>query len=379
MSWSIKLFKIKGIEIKVHLTFVLILAWAAYRWSSSTSADWQGALFGVVATLLLFTAVTLHELGHSFQALKFGVGVRGITLMPLGGVAEMVEIPRKPSQELRIALAGPLVNFTIAAVLVGLGVLLQAGSVISLQELSQSLGQASWPGMLAYLTAANLALGAFNLIPAFPMDGGRILRALLAMKIDYSRATAIAVNVGQGIAWALGLWGFMSGSYTLVLIAIFVWMGASQEGKQLEVKDALNDITVGKAMTRQPLALKPEDSLERAVDLILSTSQVDFPVLRSQDNTVAGLLGEAELLKGLRADGGSTPVLRYMRTQFPTAVATEPLFDAQQRMTEQRVKAMPVVDSQGRLAGLLTTADVNEAIRLLSASPRLHPAAGQTA
>lgn len=376
MSWSIKLFKIKGIDVKVHLTFVLILAWAAYRWSSITSAGWQGALFGVVATLLLFTAVTLHELGHSFQALKFGVGVRGITLMPLGGVAQLAEIPKKPSQELRIALAGPLVNFTIAGLLVGLGALLQVRSVITLQELSQSLGQVSWSGMLAYLTMANLALGVFNLIPAFPMDGGRVLRALLAMKLDYSRATSIAVNVGQGIAWLLGLLGFLNGSYTLVLIAIFVWMGASQEGKQLDVKDVLREIKVGQAMTRQPLALYPEDSLERAVELILSTSQVDFPVIRAQDGSLAGLLSEAELLKGLRADGGSAAVSRFMRTQFPTATSAEPLFNAQQRMSVQRVGAMPVVDRRGRLVGLLTAADVNEAYRLLSAGLRLAPVAG---
>jgi Zn-dependent protease/predicted transcriptional regulator len=375
MSWSIKLFKIRGIDVKVHLTFVLILVWAAYRWSGSTGAGLQGALFGVVATLLLFAAVTLHELGHSFQALKFGVRVRDITLMPMGGLALMEEIPEKPAQELRIALAGPLVNFAIAALLVGLGALLQVQSVISLDELVRSLGQVSWSGMLAYLTMANLALGLFNLIPAFPMDGGRILRALLAMKLGYSKATSIAVIVGQGLAWLLGLWGFMNGSYTLVLIAIFVWMGASQERKQLDAKSVLREIQVRQAMTRQPFVLSTNDALEEAVELILSTAQVDFPVMDPTSVSLAGLLTEADLLKGLRAADRKAPVSRFMRRQFPTANMDEPLYSAQQRMAEGRVQAMPVMDGGGRMVGLLTAADINEAYRLLSASPQLAPSA----
>lgn len=367
MSWSINLFKIRGIDVKVHLTFVLILVWAAYRWGSDTGAGWGGALFGVVATLLLFVAVTLHELGHSFQALKFGVRVRDITLMPMGGLARMDEIPEKPSQELRIALAGPLVNFAIAALLSGLGILLHAQSLVSLDELRTSLGSVSWSGMLSYLTMANLALGLFNLIPAFPMDGGRVLRALLALKLDYARATAIAVAVGQGLAWLIGLWGFMNGSYILVLIAIFVWIGAGQEGKQLEVKSVLREIKVGQAMTRRPLILSTNESLERAVELILSTAQVDFPVVRAEDGRLTGLLTEADLLKGLRAEGGRAPVNRFARTQFPTAAPDDPLFDAQRRMAAGRVLAMPVVDQSGRMVGLLTAADINEAYRLLSA------------
>jgi Zn-dependent protease/CBS domain-containing protein len=374
MSWSIKLFKIWGIDVKVHLTFVLILVWAAYRWSGITGAGWGGALFGVAATLLLFLAVTLHELGHSFQALKFGVRVRDITLMPLGGLARMEEIPEKPPQELRIAIAGPLVNFTIAALLFGLGALLQVRSVISLDELVRSLGQVSWSGMLAYLTMANLALGLFNLIPAFPMDGGRILRALLAMKLDYGKATSIAVFVGQGLAWLLGLWGFMNGSYTLVLIAIFVWMGAGQEGKQLDVKSVLREIQVGQAMTRHPATLASNDTLERAVELTLSTAQVDFPVMDPAGDALTGLLTEADLLKGLREEGGRAPVVQFMRVQFPTATSDEPLYSAQKRMSENRVQAMLVVDRGGRMVGLLTASDINEAYRLLSASPELAPA-----
>jgi Zn-dependent protease/predicted transcriptional regulator len=373
MSWSIKLFRVRGIDIKVHLTFVLILVWAAYRWSTITGEGIQGALFGVVAILLLFVAVTLHELGHSFQALKFGVKVRDITLMPMGGLARLEEMPDKPEQELRIAIAGPLVNFAIVAVLFALGVLLQTRAVISLQELYTSLGQVSWSGMLAYLTMANLVIGVFNLIPAYPMDGGRILRALLAMKLDYGKATSIAVSVGQGLALLLGLWGFMSGTWTLVLIAILVWMGASHEGRHVEAKSVLQEFKVNQAMTRQPLTLKTDDTLTRAVELTLSTAQADFPVVKDDNGELVGFLTEANLVKGLQAHGGDLLVAEMMQTDTFITYAEESLFKVQQTMASKRVKAAPVVDRDGRLVGLLTAADINQAYQLLAAHPQLAP------
>jgi len=371
MNWSIKLFRFKGIDVKVHLTFVLILIWAAYRWSGSTGQGWQGALFGIVATLLLFTSVILHEFGHSLQALKFGIPVRDITLLPIGGVAQIEQMPEKPAQELRIALAGPLVSFAISLFLIALGLLLQARAVVTLPELVASVGSASWAGMLSYLTMANLLLGLFNLIPAYPMDGGRVLRALLALKLDYSRATSIAVSIGQGLALLAGLYGFMSGSYSLILIAIFVWMGAGQEGKQVETKGVLRQITVGQAMTRQPATISTTDTLARAVELTLTTSQADYPVLDSFAGGLAGLLTAQDLLRGLHRTGETGSVAQTMHTTFATTTANEPLFQAQQRMKTNRLRALPVVDDEGRLAGLLTAEDVNEAYRLLSASPEL--------
>lgn len=376
MSWSIKLLRLKGIDVKVHLTFVLILIWAAYRWSGITEAGLQGALFGVVATLLLFASVTLHEFGHSLQARKYGVSVRDITLLPFGGLARLEEFPEKPGQEFRIAIAGPLVNFAIGLVLIGLGALVSIPTLVSLPELFQSLGEASWSGLWAYLTMANLALGLFNLIPAYPMDGGRVLRALLAARLDYHRATRIAVAVGQGLALLLGLWGFTSGSYSLILIAIFVWLGAGQEGKQVEVKSVLQEMTVGQAMTREPRTVQLNDTLGQAVELTLSTAQADFPVVESAHGRPLGLLTEADLLKGLRAQGPATPVSQAMHTDFPRATPDEPLHQVQQRLATDRVRAMPVVDKTGHLVGLLTEADINEAYRLLSASPKLAAASG---
>ncbi len=376
MSWSIRLFRVKGIEVKVHLTFVLILIWAAYYWSESTGEGIQGALFGIAATLLLFGSVTLHELGHSMQALKYGVRVRDITLLPIGGIAQMEEIPEDPRQELGIAIAGPLVNFAIAAALIGIGALLQAQALITVPELFRSLGAASWAGMLAYLTMANLAMGLFNLIPAFPMDGGRVLRALLAMRLDYPKATSIAVAVGQGLALLLGLFGFMSSSFTLVLIAVFVWMGAGQEGKQVQIKSVLHGMKVGQAMTRQPQTLSAADSLVRAAELTLTTSQANFPVVEGESGRLVGLLTESDLLKGLRVHGETVQVGQVMHTSFPTATLDEPIFQAQQHMAAGRVHAMPVVAADERPVGMLTAADINEAYRLLSVSPGLAPMDG---
>ncbi|HSM24148.1 MAG TPA: site-2 protease family protein [Anaerolineaceae bacterium] len=370
MRWSFKLFKIKGIDVKIHTLFILILVWAAYRWSVTTGDGLQGALFGVVATLLLFVAVFLHELGHSLQAMKYKVKVKDITLMPLGGVAQMEELPKNPKQELKIALAGPLVNFAIAAILVVIGMILQTRSIISLNELVTSLGQTNWAGMLAYLTMANLLLGLFNLLPAFPMDGGRILRSLLAMRMDHTRATRIAAVIGQGLAFLMGLIGFMNGQFTLILIAIFVWMGASQESRGVVVQDTLRDIKVRRAMVRSPHSLKVNDSLSKAVELTLTSAQSDFPVVEWSTQKVVGILGEAELLNGLKKLGEAAAVREVMRTDFPATHLDDALYVTIEKMAKAKIKAVPVVDDDQNLIGMISSNDVNEAYRLLTVNPQ---------
>lgn len=370
MSWSFKLFKIKGIDVKIHTLFILILVWAAYRWSTTTGEGLQGALFGVVATLLLFAAVLLHELGHSLQAMKYKVKVKDITLMPLGGVAQMEELPKNPKQELKIALAGPLVNFAIVAILVLIGMVLQTRAIISIDELVTSLGQTNWAGMLAYLTMANLLLALFNLLPAFPMDGGRILRSLLAMRMDHTRATRIASIIGQGLAFLMGLVGFMNGQFTLILIAIFVWMGAGQESRGVQVQDTLREIKVKRAMVRSPHSLKVNDSLSKAVELTLSSAQSDFPVVEWGSEKVAGILGEAELLNGLRKKGETAAVREVMRTDFPVVHLDDALYVTLEKMAKAKIRAVPVVDNDQNLIGMITASDVNEAYRLLTVNPQ---------
>jgi len=220
---------------------------------------------------------------------------------------------------------------------------------------------------------ANLSLGLFNLVPAFPMDGGRVLRAFLAMRMDYVKATAWAVRIGQGLAWLLGLYGVVSGSWTLALIAVFVYVGAGQEGRMVEVKSVLGELRVSQAMSRQVQSLSPTDTLARAVDLTLQTFQTDFPVIDKGE--LIGLLCQDRLLALLKQHGPNVPVSQAMRTDFPIAAPGGSLFKVQERMSSARVQAVPVM-AGSELVGLLTAQDINEAYRLLSASPTLALATG---
>ncbi|MEA2510556.1 MAG: hypothetical protein QOJ59_43 [Thermomicrobiales bacterium] len=367
MGWSLTIARVRGIEIKVHATFVLILVWAAYYWGADADDGARGVAFGVVATLLLFLCVTLHELGHAITAQRYGIEVRDITLLPIGGVARL-EVPENPKQELWIAIAGPAVNVVIAAILIVVGVVLRATSLVTPSNLVDSMRGGEWDGLLPYLTLANLWLVAFNAVPAFPMDGGRILRALLAMRMEYRRATAIAVSVGQGLALLFGLAGFATGDFFLIVIAIFVWFGASGEGQQVAVSSVLGGATVDQVMIRQPQLLSPTDPLSRAVGLTLSTAQSDFPVVDGNQRVV-GLLTMDDLLRGLHEAPGS-PVGAVMHREFPTARPEDTIVSVQARLAESRVRAIPIVAGDGSLVGFLTAGDIGEAFRILSVRPQ---------
>jgi len=368
MSWSIKLFRVKGIEIRVHLTFVLILIWAASRWGVTMKGGITGALYGVLVILLLFACVTIHELAHSLTAMRFGIKVRNITLLPIGGISQMDEMPKKPSEELRMSLAGPLSNFIIAVVLLLLSIPMNFQAEVSAGRMSQVLGSVSWKGLLAYLITANLMLGLFNLLPAFPMDGGRVLRSILAMRMDHAKATSIAAAAGQGLAWVMGLVGVLSGAWTLVIIAVFIYLGAGQEGKMVEVKNVLGEMRVNQAMTTECHGLSPNDPLSVAIDLILHGFQTVFPVL--EEGRLVGVLTEADLVSALKQYGPEVAIKMAMRTDVPTIEPGSSLFDAQQLMAEKRLNALPVVKG-GRLVGLLTPQDVSEAYLFLSLKPGL--------
>ncbi|MBE9471008.1 MAG: site-2 protease family protein [Chloroflexi bacterium] len=367
MKGSIKLFSVKGIEVKVHFTFALILIWAAYRWGVQAGEGLTGALFGVAVTLLLFACVTLHELAHSLTAMRYGVTVREITLLPIGGVAQMEEIPAKPAQELKMSLAGPLTNIAIAILLILICLPLGIRSTMGVEELFQVLGTVSWHGLIAYLVSANLTLGLFNLLPAFPMDGGRVLRAFLAMRMDYARATAIAVRIGQGLAVLLGLWGFMGGGFTLIFIAIFIYLGAGEEGRTVEVKSVLEDMQVRQAMSHPVQTLTPTDTMAKVVELILQGLQADFPVL--ENDRLVGMLTEGDVLSALHKQGADTLVGQMMRRQFPIARPGETLVEVQGQMSAARLRSVPVVE-RDRVVGLLTAQDINEAYRLLKVLPQ---------
>lgn len=367
MEGGIPLFKVRGIQIRMHITFPLILVWGAIQFGVLARRGLAGALFGVIVTGLLFVIVVLHELGHSVVAQSYGVPVRQILLLPIGGIAQLGKIPEKPDQELAIAIAGPLVNFALAGLLAIVG--LAAGLDMSLRGLGgvlSQLGSANLSAIFRYVFVSNLFLGLFNLLPAFPMDGGRVLRALLASRMDYARATALAVTIGQGLAWLMGLWGFLGGGFFLVLVAIFVYTGAGQEGRMVMVRSVLGELKVGQAYSRQAKWLSPQSTLREAVELTLSSFQSDFPVC--EGSRLVGLLTHTQLVEALSQGGPEQTVGSSMRVNITPLSPGDRLVDAQNRLIEERVDALPVEEA-GQFVGLVTSRDIGEVFQLASRWP----------
>jgi len=369
MGGSVHLFHVRGISVRMHLTFPLILIWAMIQFGVLTGLGWPGAIFGALATLVLFAIVVLHELGHSIAAQHYGVPVKEIVLLPIGGVAQLQYIPDKPVQELVIAIAGPAVNVALALILLlinrvfGLG-----GTLEDPTGLIFTFGQLNVDTLFSYIFTINLFLALFNLIPAFPMDGGRVLRALLATRLDYGRATAVAVSIGQMLAWLMGLWGFLSGGFFLILIAIFIYMGAGYEGRVVEMRRVLGRLTVGQAYSRRTQTLPPQATLRQAIDQTLHSLQADFPVCEGE--RLVGLLTNKRLVQALDSHAPETPVALIMDADVQPVAPTDSLFDVQQRMTEQQLDAVPVVEG-GHFLGLLTLRDIGEVYRIASTRPEL--------
>ena len=366
MGGSIALFKVRGISIRMHITFPLILVWGAIQFGFVAGEGLTGAIFGVIVTLLLFTIVVLHELGHSFAALYYGVPVTQIVLMPLGGVAQLGRIPEKPGQEFVIAIAGPAVNFLLAGLLLLLGAVVRLTT--SLDATALLSAELSLAAIFNYVFVSNLFLGIFNLMPAFPMDGGRVLRAVLAMRMDYARATRVAVTVGQAMAGLLGLWGFLSSSLMLILIAVFVYIGAGQEGQAVQLRHVLGHLTVRQAYSRQTLTLAPTATLRDAIALTLSSFQADFPVC--EEEQLLGLLSQGNLLEALHEQGPDVPVAAVMRRDIRAVAPSDEIIAVQERMGAEKLDTLPVVEA-GRFLGLLTSRDIGELFRLLSTQPDL--------
>ena len=302
MRWSIRIARVAGIEVRLHLTFLLFLAWIGFSYYQLGGAT--AATRGVVFILALFGCVLLHEFGHALAARGFGIRTPVITLLPIGGVARLQRMPDNPWQELVVAIAGPLVNVVIAAVLIYL--LGQHTEMEHLERLNQ-------PGvaLLAKLTSVNIGLVLFNLIPAFPMDGGRVLRALLALALPYSRATQIAAWVGQALAFGLGIVGLFTNPM-LIFIAFFIFLGAQQEAVLAQMKDISLGVPVSEAMVTHLTQLPPHARLDDAVEALLRTSQHEFPVV-DDAGTVLGVLTRDDIIAALNRHGPHAPVVNFMR------------------------------------------------------------------
>jgi Zn-dependent protease/predicted transcriptional regulator len=357
---SFKIGSVAGIGVYLHWTFLLLLAgfFGLYLYQGDTVS---AALVGVGLILALFTCVVLHELGHALTARAFEVPTRDITLYPIGGVARLQRIPEEPLKELWIALAGPAVNVVLAGL--SLAALVAAGGTLQ-PALLMDPDAVNLPATLLW---ANLILAGFNMLPAFPMDGGRVLRALLAMRMEYARATETAATVGQGMAALFGLGGLVWWNPILIFIALFVYVGARQESKQAAMRSLTRGISVREAMETRFHTLAPDDELGAAIDELLAGAEQDFPVV--QNGRLVGLLTRSELLEAVSQQSRSARVQDVLGGDCLTVKDSAMLQDVFARMRDADCRTVPVLRGE-RLVGLLTLENVGELMMIASAMRR---------
>ncbi|MEZ4675694.1 MAG: site-2 protease family protein [Caldilineaceae bacterium] len=364
------LFRLFDIEVRVHWSFILILVWGAFIYSSNAVSPVIGALYGILTILLLFLCVTLHEFGHALVAQSFGVKVPHITLLPIGGVASLERMPDKPIQEFLIAIAGPLVNFVIALLMLPLIYFSGNLSLLGVSNIGTILGGAETPSVttfILFLFYTNIALGVFNLLPAFPMDGGRVLRAVLAFGISYVDATRTAVFVGRIMAVLFALWGIINRDIFFLLIAFFVYIGGGTEREAVESKAVLRNVKASQALTQSAVSLYTSERIERAVDLIMNSYQTDYPVMDLSGHFV-GVLTRARLIYALKEIGADARIVDVMvqAEEIPVCKAQQDLSEIWEVMVGGGSRVVAVKDGD-QFLGLLTIDDITEVFQVYGA------------
>ena len=367
MKWSFRLFTLAGTEVRVHATFLLLLLFVAsdgFLRGQGISAALESVLFITV----MFACVVLHEFGHVLAARGYGIRTPDITLLPIGGVARLERMPRKPSEELVVAVSGPLVNVIIAAsIYLGLGI-----SAV----LHPGYDFLKSGGFFEKLMVWNVFMVAFNLIPAFPMDGGRVLRAVFAMFMDYGTATRRAASIGQGLAMLVAVYMLLNATLhpMLLLICFFIFMAAGQEAAGVAQQEATRNLRVRDAMLTDFRTLPPDATLRDGVELLLAGTQQDFPVLDSHGG-MQGMLTRHDLIAALAEKGPSQPVVEVMRPCPETTAPATDLSQALDALSASDCPAMPVLEpGSGRLLGLLTTENVGETLMVHAALMKLRSA-----
>jgi Zn-dependent protease/CBS domain-containing protein len=357
MGGSFELFTIGGTAIRIHVTFFLLLAFIAIANYFAPEGGFDAAVQGVVFIVLLFVCVVLHEFGHIIAARQFGIATPTVTVLPIGGVASLERMPEKPGQEIVVALAGPLVNVIIAFTLYAL-----AGASLEITDMARLADMQ--PSLLSRVAEANVALVIFNLIPAFPMDGGRVLRALLAIPLGFTRATQIAARIGQALAVVLGILGLF-GSPLLVLIAVFVFLAASAEAGMVQGRDMTRGILASEAMVTDFQTLSPSSTLDDAAQLMMRTTQPAFPVVDGQD-VLRGAVTRSDLIQALREKEGQTPVLDIMRRDVPVVTERTYLEGIFQMLQQQPAPMVAVVGADRRLKGFITRENLADMVMMRS-------------
>jgi Zn-dependent protease/CBS domain-containing protein len=361
MRWSWKIATVAGIGIYVHWTFVLIVAWVAYIYAAQ-AGRLLAAVDGIIFLLALFACIVAHELGHALTARRFGIRTRDITLLPIGGVARLERMPEEPLKEFLVAVGGPIVTAVLALVFAAMAVAMWGPQ--SLLELD-----AMRSPLVVRLAWVNAFLLGFNLLLAFPMDGGRMLRALLHTAMDYAKATRIAALIGQGMAVLFGIVGFFINPF-LIIIAFFVFLGAQAEVQAAQVKSLTSGVPVRAAMVTNFRTLSPHATLHEAVQMLLSGEQQDFLVV--ENGQVRGVLTRAALLRAVAENGDVTKrVGELMSTECKPVQENEMLERAFERMRENGCPVLPVL-RRGELVGMLTLENVGEWMMIQNAVRRSH-------
>ncbi|MDX2485320.1 MAG: site-2 protease family protein [Pseudodonghicola sp.] len=349
MSWSFSIGRLFGSDLRIHVTFFLLLAWVGY--AAYADAGWSGAVQNVLFVIALFACVVAHEFGHALTARRYGIKTPDITLLPIGGMARLERMPENPRQEILVALAGPLVNVVIWAALMLAGARLPLDSAAAL-DLTGS-------GFLGRLAFVNLFLALFNLIPAFPMDGGRVFRALLSMTMDRVRATRVAATAGQIVAFLFGFAGLSTGNPMLILIAVFVFVAANAESQDVAMRAVARQLSARDATITSYESLTPADTLQAAASALVHSTQHEFPVIDT-DGTSLGFVTRNALFAALAQDGPRTrPVSEIMQTDIPSL----PLTTRLEKVLDALYKGAPAVtvtDSKGHMIGYVTRENVGE-------------------
>ncbi len=354
MSWSITIARIAGSEIRIHLTFLILLAWIGIAQYMAGGAD--AALDSIAFVVAVFACVALHELGHALAARRYGISTPDITLLPIGGLARLSRVPEKPSEEIVIAVAGPAVNVVIAvALVVVFGARFEPVSMSEIENPTY--------GFLTRLAVVNIFLVLFNLIPAFPMDGGRVLRAVLAYRLGRRKATELAARIGQALAFAFGFLGLIGGNVILVFIAIFVYLAAAAEAGQVGLMEAARRIPIRRAMVTAFEALSPQSTVDDAASALIRTTQREFPIVDGAGH-LRGFLTRDAMIAALQATGPQTPVIDVMSKEIPTVYQGQPLAIAVRRMQENGAPLVGVLDDDERLVGYVSQENLAEMMML---------------
>lgn len=375
MKWSFKIGRIFDIELRVHITFFLIILYAAYIWGVGYDQGWAGAVYGGVLISALFVCVVIHELCHSRMAQYYGGEVASITLLPIGGVSMLKNMPDDPAKEFWVTIVGPISNIVIGILLIPFLYLVpnKIEGAFGAFTNADVLTGISIQGFVSYLLLINFLLAIFNLLPAFPLDGGRLLRSLLAQRMSYVQATRAAVTTGQVFAFILGITGLLLGAWLWVIIAVFIYMGAEAEGAGAEMKTVLSRLTVGQAVSDSTASLTPGQRLNEVVAIVLHAFQEDFPVVDA--GKIVGVLTRANLINGLHQLGSNGTVEQVMEKEFPVVEASALFSEVYEKMNASGIKAIPVVENN-HLLGMVTLEHLSEVFMLLSSTDEtLTPAA----